>query len=146
MASEMMKWPYLPMINIFKDEMNKLLCDFDKPGNTSVTGLKPPLDVSETEEDIYIKVEIPGVNTDEINISVQDNVLKITGEKNVENKEKGANYHFIERRSGSFERSISLPSNVKFKQATAEYKKGILEIRLPKQKKQEAKKISVKMK
>ncbi|MBM4054614.1 MAG: Hsp20/alpha crystallin family protein [Planctomycetes bacterium] len=144
MASEMMKWPYLPMMDTFKNEMNKLFDTFSGTGGeASFRGWIPPLDVSETKENVIVKAEIPGVDPQEINISIKDDILTIKGEKKGEKEEKGKNYHFIERRYGSFARSVSLPASVKYEQTKAEYKNGILVITLPKQEKEEAKKIQV---
>lgn len=144
MASEMMKWPYLPIINTFKNEVNNLFDTFSGTGEKDFQGWMPPLDVSETNENVIVKAEIPGVDPKELNISVKDDTLTIKGEKKGEKEEKGKNYHFIERRYGSFTRSVLLPVAVKYEEAKAEYKNGILEITLPKQE-EEAKKIPVKV-
>ena len=143
MSSEMMKWPYLPGLGSFRDEINKLFENFT--GRGSAAGLAPPLDVSETEENILVKVEVPGIEPKDIDISVSGDTLTIKGEKKSEKEEKGKNYHFIERSYGSFSRSVGLPASVKFEQVKAEYKKGILEITLPKSEKSKIKKIPVKV-
>ena len=108
-------------------------------------GLVPPLDVSETEENILVKVEVPGIEPKDIDISISGDTLTIKGEKKSEKEEKGRNYHFMERSCGSFSRSVGLPTSVKFEQVKAEYKKGILEITLPKSEKSKIKKIPVKV-
>ena len=108
-------------------------------------GLAPPLDVSETEENVLVKVEVPGIEPKDIDISISGDTLTIKGEKKSEKEEKGKNYHFIERGYGSFSRSVGLPASVKFEQVKAEYKKGILEITLPKSEKSKIKKIPVKV-
>lgn len=144
MSSEMIKWSYLPMLGSFRDEMNKLFDRFTKRGATVGMDWMPPLDVSETNENIIVKAEVPGIEPKNIDISISGNNLMIRGEKQAEKEEKGKNYHFVERSYGSFSRSVVLPASVKFEQAKAEYKKGILEITLPKSEKSKAKKISVK--
>jgi len=141
----MIKWPHLPILGSFKDEMNKLFDSFSKRGVTTRTGWAPPLDVSETDENIFVKAEIPGVEPKDIDISISGDTLTIRGEKKAEKEEKGKNYHFVERSYGNFSGSVVLPTSVKFEQVKAEYKKGILEITLPKSVKSEVKKIPVKV-
>ena len=96
-------------------------------------------DVSETDENIIVKAEVPGIEPKDIDISISGDNLTIKGEKNAEKEEKGKNYHFVERSYGSFSRTIVLPASVKFEQVKAEYKKGILEITLPKSEKSKVK-------
>ncbi|GJQ49343.1 MAG: heat-shock protein [Candidatus Kuenenia stuttgartiensis] len=145
MSSEIMKWPYLPMMDTFKKEMNKLFDTFGGIGENVFREWMPPLDISETGETVVVKAEIPGVDPKEIHISVKNDALTIRGEKKGEKEEKGKNYHFIERRYGSFVRTVLLPTAVKYEQAKAEYRNGILEITLPKQEKEESKKIPIKV-
>lgn len=145
MSSEMMKWPYLPGLGSFRDEMNKLFEDFTRRGAGTGMGLVTPLDVSETDDNILVKVEVPGIEPKDIDISVSGDTLTIKGEKRSEKEEKGKNYHFVERSYGSFSRAVELPASVKFDQVKAEYKKGILEITLPKSEKSKTKKIPVKV-
>src|SRR5574337_1836144 len=128
MSSEMIKWPHLPILASFKDEMNKLFDSFSQRGVTARTGWAPPLDISETDENIIVKAEIPGIEPKDIDISVSGDTLTIKGEKKTEKEEKRKNYHFMERTYGNFSRSVVLPMSVKFEQVKAEYKKGILEI------------------
>jgi len=144
MSSEMMKWPYVPVLGSFRDEMNKLFESFSGRNATGM-GLVPPLDISETDENILVKVEAPGIEPKDIDISVSGDTLTIKGEKKLEKEEKGKNYHFVERSYGSFSRSVGLPASVNSDQVKAEYKKGILEITLPKSEKSKAKKIPVKV-
>ena len=145
MSSEMMKWPYLPILGSFRDEMNKLFGSISKRGVEAGISWMPPLDVAETDENITVKAEVPGIEPKDIDISISGDTLTIKGEKKAEKEEKGKNYYFVERCYGGFSRSVSLPASVKFDQAKAEYNKGILEITLPKSVKSEVKKIPVKV-
>ena len=144
MSSEMVRWPHLPILGSFRDEMNKLLNSFRRGAAQGISWI-PPLDVEETDENIIIKAEVPGIDPKDIDISISGDTLTIKGEKKAEKEEKGKNYHFIERSYGVFSRSVSLPTSVKFDQVKAEYKKGVLEITLPKSVKPEVKKIPVKV-
>lgn len=139
-----MKSPYLPLLDLFKDEMNKLLSNFYKGNITVGMGLMPPLDVSEDDKGIMIRMEVPGIESRDIDISVNGTTLTIQGEKRADKEEKEKNYYLIERSCGYFSRSIVLPASIKFHQVKAEYKKGVLEITLPKCEKSGIKKIPVK--
>ena len=102
MSSEMMKWPYLPGLGSFRDEMNKLFENFTRRGTAAGMGLTPPLDVSETEENILVKVEVPGIEPKDIDISISGDTLTIKGEKKSEKEEKGKNYHLWKGATGVF--------------------------------------------
>src|SRR4030042_769698 len=102
------------------------------------------LDVAETKNDIVVKVEIPGIDPKEIDISLANDVLTIKGEKKQEREEKEENYHVVERSYGSFTRSLRLPGEVQSDKITASYKNGILKATFPKS--EEAKKKEIKIK
>jgi HSP20 family protein len=118
--------------------------DFDGEGN-SVASWSPRADVSENNEAYVIKVELPGVNKNDVKITLCENVLTIKGEKKQEKEEKDHNFHRIERSYGSFERSFSLPSGVKGDKIDAAYRDGILTITLPKVEEAKPKEIEVKV-
>ena len=106
--------------------------------------LVPTLDVSETDTDVEVRMDLPGMKPEEIDIQVHNNVLTIKGERAEETEESDRKYHRVERRSGSFARSVSLPSFVDEDQVAAEYKDGVLTINMPKTKEAQAKKIAIK--
>ena len=106
----------------------------------------PAVDMEETDKEIVVKAEMPGLEPRDFQISLADNILTIKGEKNEEKKEDKNSYHMIERRHGSFYRSIILPFDVKGDKVEANYSKGILEIKLPKTKPKKAKKITIPVK
>jgi HSP20 family protein len=92
----------------------------------------PRIDVSETEQDLKVFVELPGVDQNDVEITLNDDVLSIRGEKKVEHENKQRNYHVMERSSGSFARSIRLPFTVNPDQVQASFKDGVLTVALPK--------------
>src|SRR5947209_7130427 len=92
----------------------------------------PPVDVYEDEQNLVLKLEVPGVNEGDINVSVENNTLTIQGERNFEKEEKEENFHRIERRYGSFMRTFRLPNTVDSEKVEASYEKGILKIMLAK--------------
>ncbi len=103
----------------------------------------PSLDVSETEDTITVRAEVPGVDPKELDISVSGDVLNICGEKVEETEERSEGYYHSERRFGSFRRCIPLPASVDQERITAEYERGLLTIRLPKTEKAVGRRIPV---
>jgi len=92
----------------------------------------PMVDVSETKDAIVVKVDIPGVEQKDINVSLQDQVLTIKGEKRQEKEEKDEKYHRVERSWGAFTRSFRMPMAVAGDKVTATFKDGALTVTLPK--------------
>jgi HSP20 family protein len=104
-----------------------------------------PLDVIEEEGEYIIKASIPGVNPEDVEITLTDNVLTIKGDMKQENERNEANYHVRERSSGSFMRQIALPTAVTSDHVEATNENGVLTLHLPKSEAAKPKKISVKM-
>lgn len=104
----------------------------------------PAFDVSETDEHIVVKADLPGIDPKELDISITGNVLTVKGEKKQEREEKGESYHRIERTFGSFTRSFTLPADVDPNGVEATYKDGVLKLMIPKTEKSKRKKIEVK--
>ena len=108
--------------------------------------LMPAVDIIERESDFYIKAELPGVQKEDVKISVQNDVLTIRGEKKQETEKKGENYHRVERTYGSFQRSFTLPASVHSGRIEASFDNGVLTINLPKAEEAKPKEIEVKVK
>ncbi len=132
-------------LDIMRNEMDRLWDSFFE-GRPKVRFGEwlPSLDVAETKNDIVVKVELPGMDQRDIDISLSDGHLFIKGKKKQEKEEKEENYHFIERSYGNFTRSVQLPKEVKRDKISASYKNGVLKVVLPKS--EEAKKKEVKIK
>src|SRR4051812_40482223 len=92
----------------------------------------PPVDVYEDEQNLVLKLEIPGVNEEDLNLSLENHTLMIQGERKFEKAEKEENFHRIERRYGSFARTFRLPNTIDTENVEANYEKGILSIKLAK--------------
>lgn len=103
----------------------------------------PAIDVSEKEKKFVVKVELPGVKEEDINISVAGHTLTIEGEKETESEVKRKGYYYSETSYGSFSRSLTIPSTVDASKIEASYDKGVLEIDLPKAPEVHPKKIAV---
>lgn len=113
------------------------------PERYEVVEWAPAVDVSETEDAVIVKADLPGVKPEDIEINIVDNVLTLKGEKKREVEEKKENYYRVERFYGSFMRAIQLPTEVEIEKVKAQYKDGVLKISLPK--KPEAKKKVIKV-
>lgn len=103
----------------------------------------PAVDISETNDQISIKADIPGMNKDEIKIVVHENTLTLKGERHSEKKEEKTNYYRMERTCGSFYRSFTLPSMVNSSKIKANYVNGVLEVSLPKVEEAKPKEIEI---
>jgi HSP20 family protein len=103
----------------------------------------PSVDVTESEADISVQAELPGLNPKDIDVNVSGNLLTIKGEKKTQKEYHDENYHRRERYSGAFQRRVHLPSDVKGEEAKARYQNGILSIRLPKAHEGKGRKIDI---
>ena len=92
----------------------------------------PAVDVYEDEHNLVLKLEAPGVNDEDLNVSLENNTLTVRGERKFENEEKKENFHRIERQYGVFTRTFRLPNTVDTEKVEAGYDKGILKITLAK--------------
>lgn len=132
-------------------EINRMFDTFFRGGLSDETALvptawTPSVDIAEHDNEYVVKMEIPGVEKNDVKITMHDNVLTVTGEKKNEKESKGSSYHRIERAYGAFERSFALPSSVKADSIDAVFKDGILKITLPKSEEAKPKQIEVRVK
>jgi HSP20 family protein len=104
----------------------------------------PSVDIAETAEEYQIKAELPELRKEDIKVSVENNTLRIEGERRQEKEEKGKKWHRVERSYGSFLRTFTLPENADGAKMSAEYKNGVLNVHLPKAAKAAPKTIEVK--
>jgi HSP20 family protein len=103
----------------------------------------PAVDIFETDENLVVKAEIPGVNPKDVEVRVEDNTLYLKGQRKFENEVKDENYHRIERSYGSFTRTFALPSSIDADKVAAEYKDGLLTLTLPKREEAKPKTIKI---
>lgn len=132
-----------------QEEMDDLISNFSRGwdgGDWSSGMLRPALDISETDDSIQVRVDLPGMKPEEVHVEVRNNTLQISGERKEEREEKGKTWHRTERRVGSFSRSTTLPCAVKDDKVQAEYSNGVLNITLPKAEQEKTRKIPVKAK
>ena len=109
----------------------------------TTTSFAPPVDIYEDEHNITLKLEVPGIDEKDIDVSVVNTTLTVHGERKIEKEEKEENFRRIERQYGSFTRSFTLPSSVDSGQVSAHYDKGVLKINLAKKAEAKPKQIKV---
>jgi HSP20 family protein len=111
----------------------------------TVADWAPLVDIVEDDKEYLIKAEIPGMNKEDIKVGIQDDVLTISGERRYEKEEKDKKFHRIERAHGSFARSFTIPEDSDGEKISAEFKDGILNVRLPKTARVKPKHVEVKV-
>lgn len=131
--------PFRELSEIHK-EMDRLFDRTRTPRSTEY----PPLNVWSNEDEAIVQTELPGFAADEIDISVVQNTLTLRGSRKPEELKEGESYHRRERWTGQFVRSLELPFEVDNSKVEAEYKHGVLSIRLPRAEEHKPKKIAVK--
>jgi HSP20 family protein len=103
----------------------------------------PSVDIYEEKDNLVLEAELPGMKRDDFELTIENNVITLSGERKFEKKTEGDNYHRVERSYGSFTRSFTLPQNVTADGAKAEFNNGILNVTLPKREETKARKIEV---
>ena len=138
--------PFANLADI-QEEMNRLFdSSLRRFGRGDFDGaFVPAIDVAEEKDSFLVKVDLPGLSKDDVSVTLQDNCLTIKGEKKHETETKEANYYRRERVSGSFSRTIELPSTVDAKKIDAQFKDGVLHVRLPKTEEAKPKQIDIKV-
>ena len=116
-----------------QDRMNRLFGDvYLRDEDITSRGWVPPVDIYETaERDLVIKVEVPDINREDVEVTVENNTLTLKGNKNFPTDVKEEQFRRVERRYGSFVRSFTLPNTVDAAKVSAEYKNGVLTVKLP---------------
>ena len=124
------------------DRLNRMFSDFQTEAFTQAGG--PAVDIYESENhEVVIKAELPDVKKEDIGVTVENNVLTLTGERKQEESVKREQFQRVERRFGSFSRSFTLPATVDASQIAASYKDGVLTVRLPRREEAKPKQITV---
>jgi HSP20 family protein len=124
------------------DRLNRMFSDFQTEAFTQAW--VPAVDIYESENhEVVIKAELPDVKKEDIGVTVENNVLTLTGERKQEESVKREQFQRVERRFGSFSRSFSLPATVNASQIAASYKDGVLTVRLPRREEAKPKQITV---
>lgn len=145
---DLIQWKPFREVSRLRSEMDRLWDEYFGAGRRAFRPLEeewlPAVDISESEDKITVKAEIPGMEAKDIDISMSGDTLTIKGEKKTEKEEKEENYHVVERSYGSFRRSMKLPAVVNADKVDATYKNGVLTVVLPKKEEVKPKAIEIK--
>ena len=134
-----------------RDEVDRLFDEFParlppmQLGRLRLPFGSPAIDMTESEKSYNISIEVPGVDPEDVDVSVSEGMLKISGEKKEEREETDRDYHYSERTYGRFERVIALPQDADPEKISAKVKKGVLRVTLPKDAKAEGRKHRVRI-
>ncbi len=133
-------------LSTFQEQMNRLFEDTllrGRTGDSALTTWAPSVDIYETEHELVVKADLPDVNEKDLDVRVENNILTIRGERKFEQSVSEDNYLWIERAYGSFSRSFSLANTVNTEAIKAEYRNGVLTVRMPKREEAKPKQIKV---
>jgi HSP20 family protein len=145
------RWEPFRELEAMRNEVQRLLGQLAgaggggeaRTGEQDVGGWLPQMDVSETEDEIILAFDLPGVPQERIDVEVDESTLTVRGTRERVQDERGERFHRVERRFGEFTRSVPLPPGVDEAGIKASYRNGVLEIRLPKPKQDQPRRIEV---
>lgn len=145
--ADIMRRSFTPMQNL-RREVDRLFTEFfptREEGDSDFLSAvwSPRMDLSETDDTYYVKVDLPGLTKEDITVSVKNHQLIISGERKSETRKEGENFLRVERSHGSFYRSIPIPETAKVDEVAAKFKDGVLNIHIPKTAEEKARKIEV---
>jgi HSP20 family protein len=139
------RWEPFRELSSLQTEMNRLFnAAFE--GGESAGGARrwtPAMDLLETDEQFVLRADLPGMDESDVNIELEDNVLTISGERKTEHQDKREGFYRMERAYGSFSRSLTLPKGIDAEAVSAEFDRGVLEVRVPKPEQRKPRRISI---
>ena len=146
----LIRWEPVRELNTIQSEMNRLFNTFfEAPATGSAGGPStmrrwiPAMDLVETGEDFLLRADLPGLSEGDVNIELEDNILTISGERKAEYEERKEGYYRVERASGAFSRSLTLPEGVDPDRVQAQFDRGVLEVRIPKPEQRKPRKVTI---
>jgi HSP20 family protein len=140
------RWEPFRELAALQNEMGRWMGQFTgglTPGSGQSSTWLPSVDVWETEDELVLSFDLPGIAEDDIAVELEDNVLTVSGERQRTSEHSSERFYRFERRYGTFSRSVTLPPGVKEDAINADYKDGVLEIRVPKPEEQKPRRIKV---
>ncbi len=142
------RWDPFREVASLQSRMNSLFQDFSRTQGAenellATTGFVPPVDVYEDEHKIVLKLEVPGIKQEDLDVRLENSTLTVRGERKFEKEEKEENFHRIERRYGTFFRAFTLPTTVESENVKAQYDSGVLKLELNKRAEAKPKQIKI---
>lgn len=131
----LVRWDPSHDVDSLQSEMNRIFDGFF--GNRREAGARtrrwiPAMDLAESEDELILSADLPGMSEEDVEVEVKDRVLTISGERSAESEEEERGYHRVERAYGRFSRSLTLPAGVEASKVRAEFDRGVLEVHIPK--------------
>ena len=142
----MTRWEPFRGLNTLQDQVNRLFEDNfarTRSNQAELASWAPAVDIFETENELVVKADLPGVQEKDIDVRVENNTLTIRGDRKFNNEVHEDNYLRVERAYGTFTRSFSLPNTVNTEAIHAEYRNGVLSVRMPKREETKPKQIKI---
>jgi HSP20 family protein len=143
----LIRWAPARELGTFQSDVNRLFNTlFDTPTAGSPGTYRrwiPAMDLVETESDYVLRADLPGLSEDDVNIEFDGGVLTVSGERKFEHEERQDSYYRVERASGSFRRSLTLPDGVDPEAVTATFERGVLEVHVPKPEQRKPRKVAI---
>jgi HSP20 family protein len=145
----LIRWEPVRELNTIQNEMNRLFNTFFEspaPGNSGTAQARrwlPAMDLVETDDHFVLRADLPGLSEEDVKIELEDNVLTVSGERKAEHEERKEGYYRVERASGTFARSLTLPEGVDPAGVTAHFHRGVLEVRIPKPEERKPRKVAI---
>jgi HSP20 family protein len=145
----LIRWEPARELATIQGEMNRLFNTFFDPSgqNTGHNGTArrwiPAMDLVETDADFVLRADLPGLAENDVSIEVEDSVLTISGQRKTEHEERKEGYYRVERASGTFSRSLTLPEGVDPERVEASFDRGVLEVRIPKPEQRKPRKVTI---
>jgi HSP20 family protein len=131
----LVRWDPIRELDSLQSDMNRLFDRFfdnRAGGNGTVRRWIPAMDLVESEDQIVLRADLPGMSEEDVEIEIKDGVLTVSGERKAEHERKGEGFHRVERAFGRFSRSLTLPKGVVADHVTAGFDNGVLEVKVPK--------------
>jgi HSP20 family protein len=144
----LIRWEPAREISSLQQEVNRLFNTFfDAPAATAGNGgarrWVPAMDLVETDDHFVLRADLPGLSESDVDLSLEENVLTLKGERKVEHEARGEGFYRVERATGAFSRSLTLPEGVDGDAITATFDKGVLEVRIPKPEQRKPRKLQI---
>ncbi len=142
----LVRWEPFRELAALQNEMGRWMNQFAGTmpgGNGQSSTWLPAVDVWETDNELVLSFDLPGIPEDQISVELDDNIMTVSGQRERTQEETGERFYRYERRFGTFSRSVTLPAGVNEDQVKADYKDGVLEVRVPKPEEQKPKRIQV---
>ena len=140
------RWEPLRELGTLQSEMNRLFNTvFESPGGNGGTLRRwmPAMDLLETNDHFVLRADLPGMSEEDVKIELEDSTLTVSGERKAEHETNGEGYYRVERASGSFSRSLTLPQGVDAEAVAASFDRGVLEVRIPKPEQRKPRRIEI---